>query len=173
MGRDEEQNIFRHMLEFEQSLHIFYFIAAFLAFLGFCYWLSSPQVLYGGSLRVHQFETMSADEYVALMRRTTLVTVPDQVEGWPVREDIPYLLSLADSRNYAGSAVSEHTNTWFQTLPYESTEGITAVILLKAIKEGVFHPYMTAEYPPDKDEIIAWARAEAEKMNAEQALKPR
>lgn len=162
MGRDEEQNIVRHMLEFEESLYIFYFIAAFLAFLGFCYWLSSPQVLYGGSLRTDQFETMSAEEYLALMSRATVIAVPDVVQGWPVPDDIPYLLSLVESRIYAGSAVSENTNTWFKTLPYESTEGVTAVILLKAIKEGAFHPYMTDKYPPDKDEIIAWARVEAE-----------
>ncbi len=166
MAKDEEQNIFRHMLEFEESLHIFYFIAAFLAFIGFCFWLSSPQVLYGGSLRIHQFESMSAEDFVALMNRATVIAIPDEVKGWPAHSDIPYLLSIADSPNYAGSAVSEHTNMWFQTLPYQSTEGITAVILLKAIKEGAFHPYMTDQYPPDKDEILAWARAEAEKMGA-------
>lgn len=91
MGKrdDGEEDLVRHILEFEEWLQIIYIIGAFLAFLGFCYWLSSPQVLYGGSLRVHQFESMSAEEYVALMSRATVVAVPDEVEGWPAHEDIP------------------------------------------------------------------------------------
>lgn len=153
------------------NLEAFFAFAFLLVLFSVLYFNS--QVLYSGSLHGNQFETMSAEEYVGLMKGVSLIAVPDAVQGWPKPEDIPYLLGLVESRSYAGSAVSERTSIWFQSLPYESTEGVTAVILLKAIKEGAFHPYMTAAYPPDKDEIIAWARAEMEKINAEQALTPR
>ena len=139
-------------------------LALFSVSLGLYFWLSyNPQVLYGRTLAKDELLRMSVREYIGLMQETSVMGIPETVEGWPRKKDISYLFILTERSHYAGSTISLSKDE-FPRSGFESTVGITAVHLLKAIKEGSLHPYMGHQYPPDKDEIIAWARAEMKEM---------
>ncbi|MCB9975386.1 MAG: hypothetical protein H6856_07110 [Rhodospirillales bacterium] len=118
--------------------------------------LFAEQVLPARSISKEELTKMSAKEYIGMMRQTSVLAVPTNISFWPKIEDIPYLLMLTESNQYAGSTISTFDDL-NAVRDYESTVGITAVILLRAITEGEFNPYMTKQYPADKDEIIARA----------------
>ncbi len=110
---------------------------------------------------------MDAQDYMQLMSQTSVLLYTDErdIEGWPRKADLPYLLSRVDSWSYSGTVSNQSryiARSFLQ--PYGTTEGTAALHLLKAIKDGQFRGYGRKDYPDEKDEILAWARAEAEKM---------
>ncbi len=134
-----------------------YFLLPFILFpFGWYFWLNdSPQLLYSRSISKDELLRMSAEEYVGMMRQTSVLVIPKNVAFWPKPKDIPYLLMLTESQEFAGSTVN---SDWSLDNGYESTVGVTAVFLLRAITDGSFRPYSGNQYPPDKEGIIARAR---------------
>ncbi len=149
--------------EYERGSRIFwlflkwYILLPFILFpFGWYFWLRDhPQLLRIHTIRKDQLIQMSAEEYIGLMRQTSYLVIPQDVTFWPKPKDIPYLLTLTESQEYAGSTV--HSD-WASSAGYESTVGVTAVFLLRAIVDGRFRPYSGDQYPPDKEGIIARAK---------------
>ncbi|MBK9585630.1 MAG: hypothetical protein KA099_01590 [Alphaproteobacteria bacterium] len=171
MKKEDEKSFVKSLIETDENIHLFLILLSFVGLFGFYFWLSyNPKILGARSISKEELTGMSAKEYIAMMQQTSILVIPKNIAFWPKPEDIPYLLMLTESNQYAGSTISnfDDLNT---VRDYESTVGITAVILLKAVTTGEFDPYLTHQYPPDKDEIIAWARAEAAKMEQEKAQK--
>jgi hypothetical protein len=155
-----------------------YEIAIFLAFFCACYLFSAPyrEKLFLREIKADGLHQMSAEEYMNMMFWTSKLTVSDVLYDWPHKKDIPYLLSRVDSYIYSGTTSCENSKSFEEIgdsirmfgYDYGTTQGAAAVRLLKAIKKGKFEGYWQG-YPYDKDEIIAWARAEAAKMEQEKA----
>lgn len=155
-----------------------YEIAIFMAFFCACYVVSIPykERLLLREISPADLQQMSAQQYIGMMYWTSYLTFSKEIEiqGWPRREDLPYLLTLIQSRKYSGEVCTKfaYFARSITTYDYGTTESIAALHLLKALKDGKFEGYGSF-YPPNKDEIIAWARAEAEKMESERAVNPR
>ncbi|MBK9585636.1 MAG: hypothetical protein KA099_01620 [Alphaproteobacteria bacterium] len=158
-----------------------YEIAIFLAFFSACYLFSIPykEKLFLREISVAELRQMSAQEYMKMMYWTSDLTFFSVLEDWPRKEDIPYILSLVESQGYTGTAYCKCSNSFkrisISIYPpfgiYGTTESIAALNLLKAIKEEKFEGYYQY-FRDDKDEIIAWARAEAAKLQQEKAQTP-
>jgi len=116
---------------------------------------------------------MSAEEYMNMMFWTSKLTVSNVLYDWPHTEDIPYLLSRVDSYIYSGTTFCKNSKSFAELADparvdgydYGTTESVAALFLLKAIKDRKFEGYWQS-YPYEEDEILAWARAEAAKMEA-------
>lgn len=139
------------------QLFMLYLLLPLITFpFGWYFWLrENPHLLRIHSISKDELLRMSAEEYIGMMRRTSYLVIPKNVAFWPKPKDIPYLITLTESEDYAGSTVY---SDWNSAAEYESTVGVTAVFLLRAITDGSFRTYGGNQYPPDKEGIIARAR---------------
>ncbi len=154
MKKEDKKSFVKSLIETDENIHLFLILLSIVGLFGFYFWLSyNPRILGARSISKEELTGMSAKEYIAMMQQTSILVIPKNIPLWPKPEDIPYLLMLTESNQYAGSTISNFDDL-NAVRDYESTVGITAVFLLKAITEGKFKPYMTHQYPADKDEII-------------------
>ncbi|MBK9586804.1 MAG: hypothetical protein KA099_06885 [Alphaproteobacteria bacterium] len=129
---------------------------------------------------VRELIHMNSSEFIEVLKKNRLVYISEPIrdttdkkyrvvgrgflENWPDREDIPYLLSVTGSMEICGALEdpwSMYSTRYWKTFKSVNT---VSIILLKAIKEGKFDIYSELEMPEDKEEIIAWAKAEAAKI---------
>lgn len=143
-----------------------------MAFLYGVYFLSSPtrERLFSKKISTDELRQISVQEYMDMMSGVSLLIIDGkepEMQGWPRSEDLPYLLTRIHSYYYSGEPIWEFSYIARSITQYHygTTEEIAAVNLLKAIKEGKFKFHYDSD-PEDKDEILAWARAEAAKMEA-------
>ena len=123
------------------------------------------------TVKTDELLVMSAKDVLDEMKHTNLFTVctPSGSEitqvDWPKKEDIPYLLSVVESKEPAGIFFSCHRSVWPAEEDTISAVGDAALVLLNARMNG---GYSVVQYsyviPENKDEIIAWARAEMKEM---------
>ena len=125
------------------------------------------QEYYSHRIYITDLNGMNARQYIELLKKVTILDLSqDTLPQWPRRIDIPYLLSVSDSVEYAGMPSFGYWQGWRGFKNYRSTVGINAVNLLKSIKENKFQVYAN-EYPPDAAEILKWASQEAPKIEEE------
>lgn len=179
MGSEQEEDLIKDLLnvsEFlESGLGILLlfggaFVIYFFALSGADYNLKEL------SVRGDALVQKSAQEVITEMQTVSLYTVCSGsmlIEDWPRAEDVVFLLSVVDSQEKSGVFFSCYRSIRPKESETFSTVGQTALILLGAIRDKSLDLRNLPVTVQDREEIIAWARAEAEKMKAEQALKPR
>ncbi len=123
----------------------------------------------GRSTRItrEKIKLMSSEEFLKFLKTHTVVYVGDstlygvetRIESWPDAKDIPYLLSQID--NIAPCASLDSGTFAIGPAPSYSTVGQQAVILLYAIKQGVFDVNKSPDIADS--EVIEWAREQAGK----------
>lgn len=136
------------------------------------------------SITVKELVDMNAQEFVEMIKSHRLTEIislgggqdVDEryrihrfhvIKNWPHREDIPYLLSIVNSTERCGTLFDLYYSFSYKINQTNKKVGWLALTLLKAIQNGEF--YTNSDFDPfdGKEEVIAWARAEAEKMKNE------
>ncbi len=161
MKKEDKKSFVKSLIETDENIHLFLILLSIVGLIGFYFWLSyNPKITYSRSVSNEELKNISAEEYINLMRHTSILIIPETVVGWPKPKDIPYLLKLVERTEEAGSTNNSDVRLVNLKGEYKSTVGINAVFLLKAIKEKAMHPYMANKYPADKDKIVSWAKEE-------------
>ncbi|MBK9584496.1 MAG: hypothetical protein KA099_12345 [Alphaproteobacteria bacterium] len=86
------------------------------------------------------------------------------IKNWPSRDDIPFLLDLVNSHERCGTLHDPYSSFDVKTSQTNKKVSSLAVILLRAIKEGEFHIHADIEPFDEREEIIQWARVQAETL---------
>lgn len=138
-------------------------------------------VLYDNPERMISFDELqylNSEKLLEILKETSLLTIvkdldnplvgyDETIKNWPKKDDITYLLSLADSKEECGVIWYVGFSVYPNPGEEKTTIGATAIYLLDAIRRKEFILRPSYYYPENKEEILNWARKEEKSLENE------